>query len=80
MLTGKVDSFYCHRTGKALVQLHRHGFVSSKYGLRLGLHCLVVPFFDIAMSFDNLFQRIASIYDRFGLTRVISSEVALSMV
>jgi len=31
---------------------------------------LFVPFFDISVSLDNLFQRIASIYDRFYLPRL----------
>ena len=31
---------------------------------------LFVPFFDIPVSLDNLFQRIASIYDRFYLPRL----------
>lgn len=31
---------------------------------------LFVPFFNIAMSLGNLFQRIASIYDRFYLSRL----------
>ena len=31
---------------------------------------LFVPCFDIPVSLDNLFQRIASIYDRFDLPRL----------
>ena len=31
---------------------------------------LFVPFFDIPVSLDNLFQRIASIDDRFYLSRL----------